>query len=204
MYNANKPVASELPSTVQLLRSTLLALVAAIVILATIVLPAEYALDPTGMGRVLGLTEMGEIKAQLAEEAAADRLMKESDLDNVSESGIQVDPVSTVLPAVTWRDEVTINLSPGQGAEIKLEMAEGSTAVYSWTSRGGPVNFDLHGDGGGRSISYEKGRGIPEGEGELMAEFSGNHGWFFRNRNKTDVTVVLKTKGEYAAVKRLM
>ncbi len=77
MYNANKPVNSELPSTVQLLRSTVLALIAAVVILLTIVLPAEYALDPTGAGRLLGLLEMGEIKSQLAEEAAADRLRVE-------------------------------------------------------------------------------------------------------------------------------
>ena len=33
------------------------------------VLPAEYGIDPTGVGRALGLTQMGEIKVQLAEEA---------------------------------------------------------------------------------------------------------------------------------------
>ena len=35
-------------------------------LLVTMVLPAEYGIDPTGVGRVLGLTEMGEIKQQLA------------------------------------------------------------------------------------------------------------------------------------------
>ena len=33
-------------------------------------LTAEYGTDPTGVGNVLGLTEMGEIKQQLAREAA--------------------------------------------------------------------------------------------------------------------------------------
>ena len=35
-------------------------------------LPAEYGIDPTGVGRLTGLTEMGEIKQQLAAEAEAD------------------------------------------------------------------------------------------------------------------------------------
>nr|WP_300975710.1 hypothetical protein [Yoonia sp.] len=75
MHNVVKPTPDEPPSSQQLLRSTLIALIAAIVILVTIVLPSEYAIDPTGVGRVLGLTEMGEIKTQLAEEAALDAEM---------------------------------------------------------------------------------------------------------------------------------
>jgi len=73
MYNSNLPDQQSLPSAGQLVRSTLLALLAALVLLFTVVLPAEYAIDPTGVGRMLGLTQMGEIKEQLAEEAAADR-----------------------------------------------------------------------------------------------------------------------------------
>lgn len=56
MYNSEKPAPEELPSTAQLVRSTIIALIAAIAILVTIVLPAEYAVDPTGAGRALGLT----------------------------------------------------------------------------------------------------------------------------------------------------
>ncbi len=69
MYNTDLSTRAELPSTGKLLRSTLLAAVIASVLLATVVLPAEYAIDPTVAGRLLGLTEMGEIKSQLAEEA---------------------------------------------------------------------------------------------------------------------------------------
>lgn len=56
----------------RLLRSTLIALAVAGLLLVTIVLPAEYGIDPTRVGRVLGLTRMGEIKTRLAKEAAAD------------------------------------------------------------------------------------------------------------------------------------
>ena len=71
MYNS-KPLNTDLPSSRQLLRSTIIAFIVAVVLLVTVVLPSEYAIDPTGVGRMLGLTEMGEIKGQLAEEAAAD------------------------------------------------------------------------------------------------------------------------------------
>lgn len=55
----------------RLLRSTLIALATAVLLLVTAVLPAEYGIDPTGVGRALGLTQMGQIKTRLAKEAAA-------------------------------------------------------------------------------------------------------------------------------------
>lgn len=73
MFNTEIPSRAELPSTAQLVKSTLIAIAAAAVILVTIVLPAEYSIDPTGIGRVLQLTQMGEIKKQLSIEAEADR-----------------------------------------------------------------------------------------------------------------------------------
>lgn len=60
-----------LPSSAQLLRSTVLALIVAAILLVTCILPAEYGVDPTGIGRMIGLTQMGETKRALAEEAAA-------------------------------------------------------------------------------------------------------------------------------------
>ena len=62
MYNTETPKDINLPSSARLIKSTVLALVSAGVVLVTCVLPAEYAIDPTGIGKVLGLTKMGEIK----------------------------------------------------------------------------------------------------------------------------------------------
>jgi len=98
---------------------------------------------------------------------------------------------------------MTFTLTPGQGTEIKLKMKEGDKAVFSWDVQGGVVNFDTHGDGAGRSISYEKGRGVARDEGELVAAFTGNHGWFWRNRGEANVTVVLKTGGAYSDIQRV-
>lgn len=47
MYNNDIPTRAELPSSAQLIKSTILAIAAAIVILVTVILPAEYAIDPT-------------------------------------------------------------------------------------------------------------------------------------------------------------
>lgn len=69
MHNVNIPTEVELPSSRRLFVSSLLALVVAAVILVTVILPAEYGIDPTGVGRAIGLQQMGEIKMQLADEA---------------------------------------------------------------------------------------------------------------------------------------
>lgn len=73
MYKPELPDRSQLPSVAKLTKQAIVAALAAIVLLVTIVLPAEYAVDPTGVGRMLTLTEMGEIKQQLAAEAEADK-----------------------------------------------------------------------------------------------------------------------------------
>ena len=193
MYNADLPSRAELPTTKQLVRSTLIALVTAIVILVTAVLPAEYAIDPTGVGRVLGLTQMGEIKMQLAEEAAQDR----ASADEVA----AVEPA--YAPAEDARtDEISVTLAPGEGAEVKLTMQEGARTRFEWRVEGGVVNYDLHGDGPGNSTSYQQGRGVPGHSGELEAAFDGNHGWFWRNRGASDVTVTLRVVGAHTDIRR--
>lgn len=231
MYNTDIPNREELPSTAKLVRSTIIAAFVALVLLATVVMPAEYALDPTGAGRLLGLTEMGEIKEQLAEEAAADEAVQMVAVQSSTERQApevnapvvdeavekpapspeaevaSSEPESAPAPEIAepqWQDEVRVILTPGEGTEFKLTMEEGATARFSWVSEGGPINFDTHGDGGGQSISYEKGRGVPEDEGELKAAFTGNHGWFFRNRNDNDITLVLRTGGDYGQFKKML
>jgi len=73
MYNTDLPTRTELPGSKQLLRSTIIAIIIAAALLVTVVLPAEYGIDPTGVGRLLGLTQMGNIKMQLADEAEKHR-----------------------------------------------------------------------------------------------------------------------------------
>ncbi|WP_099868077.1 hypothetical protein [Pararhizobium haloflavum] len=245
MYNSDMPTRAELPSTARLLRSTGIALVTASALLVTVVLPSEYGIDPTGVGSALNLTEMGEIKMQLAEEAeqdaainAANRTVVPSGTEGVNRSVEQnaaelpsVAPVapppppsvpdeqSSLLRSLTGllispaaaqaaemrEDEMTITLEPGEGAEIKLTMVEGEVAAFAWAvSEGGAVNYDTHGDGGGQSISYEKGRSVASDQGQLTAAFRGKHGWFWRNRGDETVSLTIRTSGTYTAIERLV
>lgn len=205
MHNANIPTHVDLPSSRQLVRSTLLALAAAGAILVAVVLPAEYGVDPTGAGEMLDLTEMGRIKMQLAAAAEADQASEVATAVPAAPVAAAPRPEPTLAtPAAGRSDEMTITLTPGEGAEVKLVMVEGAKASFAWTVAGGVVNFDLHADGSGRSKSYEKGRGVPGAEGVLEAAFDGNHGWYWRNRGDSPVTVTLRTNGAYSDIKRMI
>jgi hypothetical protein len=92
---APTPAQGDLPSTRTLVRSTVIALAVAAAVLGTVVLPAEYGIDPTGVGRVLGLTQMGEIKVRLAREAAADAAADAAALDAAEASADSAMPPAT-------------------------------------------------------------------------------------------------------------
>jgi hypothetical protein len=199
MYNALQSRPEDLPSKAQLFRSSILAAIGAIVIFATVYLPAEHAIDPTGVGRVLGLTDMGEIKRELAEEAEQDSLIhgdRSSDLID----GVLGLFVTAAYAQEVWTDTIVFTLPPDASAEIKLVMTVGDVAEYAWMADGGRINFDLHAHGDGQSIDYDRGRGATEGEGRIEAPFPGEHGWFWRNRDDTAVTVTLNLRGAYTGI----
>ncbi len=201
MFNTERPSLEELPSSAQLIRSTVIAGASAVAILVTVVLPAEYGIDPTGVGRVLGLQEMGEIKSQLADEAEADRKLESQDQSSLLNDVLGLFVGSAhAQEAEVWQDETSFILTPGESTEWKLVMEEGATVEYRMVVTGGRVNFDLHGHGGGQSITYEKGRGSTGAEGTIEAAFAGEHGWFWRNRDSGDVSVMVQVRGDYSEV----
>jgi len=225
MFNTKLPTLNELPSTAQLLRSTIIAAIIACVLLVTVVMPSEYAIDPTGVGRALGLTQMGEVKIQLAEEARADEAAAQTPTPLPAENiaaAPAAPPTTTATPAevipapeqpaapeqAALQHEMSITLSPNQGAEVKLEMKQGAKVNYSWTANGGVVNYDTHGDpyNAPRDFyhGYGKGRSTAEDSGVLEAAFDGKHGWFWRNRTSKPVTVTLRTQGDYISIKRVI
>jgi hypothetical protein len=190
------------PSAKQLLKMTAIALAIAVVILFTMVLPAEYGIDPTGMGRRLGLASLstapGAKPAAEAPAAAKAAVAAEPALSLTKGSGLET----------VWKgsrpyrsDELSLTLRPNEGAEIKASMAQGERFVFSWVAEGGAVNFDMHGEKVGAKsdefTSYWKGRGASSGHGEFQAPFPGTHGWYWRNRGAQAVTIKVKTSGFY-------
>lgn len=175
------------PSSARLVRATIAALAVAGVLLVTVVMPAEYGRDPTGVGRALGL-----FRPAVEPEETAPSVTGGSSTDLGT-------PLTTSDTPFT-SDEMTITLASGEGAEIKAAMRPGERMVFSWTATGG-VDVDMHGEatGGaeGQATSYLKGEGQKSGYGALTATFAGNHGWFWQNLNDDPVTVTVKVSGYY-------
>lgn len=207
MTNIQNPDPRDQPSATRLLRSTAIALATAIVLLVVAVLPAEYGVDPTGLGRVLGLTEMGKIKMSLAREAAADEAA-DAEAQAAAEAEAVAVPTAAATPTAAsgWTDETIVPLAPGEGKEVKLVMAKGAVAEFAWAATGGGVNYDMHGDSVNAPNSYHsyaKANGVEGDSGSVTAAFDGSHGWFWRNRTARPVATTLRTRGAYTELKRM-
>ena len=184
------PTLTAPPSPMRLVRATLTAAALAGVLLVTVVLPAEYGIDPTGIGRATGLYRAPEAAAEPLPEGAA------------SDTGAAAPGAGSLFKSATpYRsDEMSLTLAPGEGAEIKAQMNAGERLVFSWTSSGGGVDVDMHGEAAdktGGDRSYWTGEFEAGGHGAFEAPMAGNHGWFWQNLNDTPVTITVKTSGFY-------
>jgi hypothetical protein len=206
MHNRNVPSDTELPSTEKLVKSTVAAAIVAVILLLIAVLPAEYGVDPTGIGEALGLRRMGEVKVSLAQEAAAGYVQEMSRVQQLAPSLVEPGSAPEVGRAeAILSHEMVVELAPNEGTEIKVVMEKGSKVRYKWWSNGGRANFDVHGDSQELKINYHSySKGSEEkSEGVIEAAFDGSHGWFWRNRTSKTMAITLQTSGEYTAIKRL-
>jgi hypothetical protein len=165
------------------------AILVAGLLLVTVVLPAEYAVDPLGTGARLGLLALGETGKQVeALNAAAAK----------NAPGQAAIVVAQQQPFARDRQEFVI--APGKGMEYKYRLEKGEALLYSWTATD-PVNYELHAepDGApkGYAQSYEKRDATREASATLTAPFSGIHGWYWENKTDHPVTVTLQSAGFY-------
>lgn len=181
--------AQPLPSAAQLGRAIVIALSIAAVLLVVAILPAEYGIDPTGIGERIGLRR-----------PAASAIDMSVPVSAAAAATVQQSPV-------TFRtDELTVTLRPGETAEIKATMNAADSYVFSWTATGGTVDYDMHGartDGGKEETSYSKGEAATDDHGAFRAPFTGQHGWFWQNTTWEPVTITVKTSGFYAKIERI-
>lgn len=175
---------SLLPPRRQLLFGTGIALVLASIVLLVAVLPAEFGIDPTGAGRLLGLTAMAE------ESGVSANLMNEHERKYLSA-------------------RVRIDMRPGEGLEYKATLAAGEPLLYSWTVAGGPVYFEFHGEPteGKWPEDYYRSYQIKErstGEhGSFVAPFTGRHGWYWKNLSAESASITLEASGYYTKLERV-
>jgi hypothetical protein len=161
-------------TTSSLLKYSLLSIIFAAIILLTIILPAEYNIDPTGIGKQLGLTVFSEVKTEPINNEPTD-------------IGLTTQTIEVIVPA-------------GRGVEYKFIMAQFKKLEYEWTSKNTSLYFDLHGEPKGDTTGYFESYTIAtsnEMKGSFTTPFAGSHGWYWKNTTETPITVKLIVKGEY-------
>jgi len=188
----NTPVLPQpaLPTPRQLAVTTVLAVAAAAVILITLVLPAEYAIDPLHTGRALGLTRIAAPPRPAAEPPAP--------------AGQALVPAQNGAvggyPRPYQTDAVQFVLGPYDFVEYKYHLEKEATMVFSWTSSA-PLLHEFHGDPAAAPdapVSFEK-KDRREASGAFVAPFTGIHGWYWENPTAEPVTIALTSAGFYSS-----
>ncbi|MEE4279944.1 MAG: hypothetical protein V2I82_15880 [Halieaceae bacterium] len=164
----------------RVLHASLVALFLGCGLATVVVLPAEYGVDPTGIGRAMGLLALSA----------------------------PVEPVTTPTPGAQDAPRVgparagtTLTLAPGEGIEYKLRMLEGDRAAFRWLATG-VVHYDMHGEPAGDTSGYYESYALGNAdgvEGKFTALFDGTHGWYWRNDSTVPVEIELTAAGSFEA-----
>jgi hypothetical protein len=197
----------------QIIKATIISIIVGAVLYVVAVLPAEYGMDPTGAGELLGFS-----KLYVPEEAETNNLTlmttnASTPIIKLEKAGSGPDverPVEADNPAPTTQlssreDETKVTVPAGKGIEFKVNMLKYGTMKYEWTTTNGEMlYFDFHGE-----VKQEKEveevyfesytiANANNMVGTFLAPYEGKHGWFFRNNSDQDVIVNLRLKGQYA------
>lgn len=203
-----------LPSTRRLLKATGLSMAVAALLLVTVVMPAEYGIDPTGIGDRLGLDVLGanseEAKpaapvepasvtaATAAEDAANTTLRAKAEAAFGKSEGQSLDAGAVSFATGPFRrSALTVNLAPGNGAEVKAQLKAGDGLVFHWNASA-DVAVDMRGERLNVKdawTSYAVEAAQHESSGTFVAPFEGSHGWYWKNRGTEPVTVEIEVTG---------
>ena len=174
---------NEVNIPVQSLKTLIISMVSAVLlaffVLVAFIGPSEYGIDPTGLGKKLGLTKLAKSAQQNSKTVVSC-------------------PVGEQL--ADWQNIVMITIPAKSGLEYKFYLKQGAEISYEWSSENSDLYFDFHGEPAGNKTGYFKSyheTTASQSNGLLNAPFTGTHGWYWRNDSNYAVQVTLKTKGEY-------
>ena len=216
MYQDSGRDPAEGPSRKTLIKSALWTFVGAVVVTVVLVMPAEYGVDPTGLGSRLGLTSLGAVAAP--EIDATPRVVEgtwpvapsEEDFDYFDPE-VLGDPYSRPHDRPFRSETMVIELADLEQVEVKASMQQGDALVYSWRMiEGESIYTDFHADPHAVDqypdsywIRYQESEGN-SASGSLVAPFDGNHGWYWLNIEEGPVSVELTVHGYYDSVEEVM
>ncbi len=186
---------------------------AATAIFLLAILPAEFHIDPTGVGKASGLMSLSAPRADkvLASPAAPGASLPEASLPSQASSS-----TLRFYDKAYRSDVIDIPLqSNDKGPEVseleyKVRMKTGDPLLYSWTVTGLPnaeeFYYDFHGETPptpnnpqGRVVEYKQAIGT-QSHGLLIAPLAGVHGWYLQNQSARPVVVHLNLSGLYELV----
>lgn len=159
-------------SPISLIKSSLIAFCVAAIALILFILPAEYNIDPTGIGQKLGLTVFNE----------------------------EVAPQHSGKSSTGEQETVIVTVPAGRGIEYKLAMAQFEKVTYEWSTSSDDVYVDLHGEPKGDTTGYFESYTIATSDtmkGSFTAPFEGSHGWYWKNKSDNDIQIQLIFSGEF-------
>jgi hypothetical protein len=182
------------PSRAALAQATSIALVIALLLLFTAVLPAEYGYDPLKTGKLLGLT--GISQAEVKEVKGA------TPTPAPGQTGVY-----TPQPKTYKVDSEDFELRPGEGVEMKYHMQKGAGMVYGWKADG-KLTYEFHGEPDQKpnkdyfeSYDLDDKIGKETSFGSFTAPSTGIHGWFFKNKGAKEVKFHLTVAGFFDSAK---
>ncbi|MDX1527080.1 MAG: hypothetical protein R3337_00550 [Gammaproteobacteria bacterium] len=183
------------PTKAELIRATAIALVVAVAVLVTTILPAEYGVDPIGAGRALGLDKLNASSLPTAEiTRSANAIPLEGAALASADVSLKMDALTVVVPAY-------------EGIELKATMKAGQTLVFDWRTDGAALYTDMHGEppnpAENEFTSYWKENEQTAGRGALIASFDGTHGWYWQNMNEEPVTITAEVSGFYQDIRQI-
>ena len=209
--NKNKPsFQGQPPSNKKLVKSIAIAGVAAVTILITMILPAEFGIDPTGLGKAAGLMKLNAstpVRTLEIHNIIGDaNTFKNIKVADAGEPTPLPNPgvyQSHTEPAQTYTVQVT--LKEGEQTEIKTIIKQGRVFTYAWSTSGPGPYVDFHGHDSAISedffVRYNEADSLAQSSGSLVAPFSGEHGWYWLNYEKDPVTITLKITGYFDSIK---
>lgn len=159
------------------------ALVAALGIGVCFVLPAQFGIDPTGVGAATGLI-------QIANAANTPELQR-----GAKRKGVLTLGESAAEPGKTDRWE--IELGPYEAIEFKYTLEQGKAMTFTWAATT-PLHYDMHAHPfqGGTALTESYGVGDAQKvQGRYVAAFTGIHGWYWQNRTMDRVKLTLDASG---------
>jgi hypothetical protein len=163
-----EPNTTQAPSSKNILKATGVAFVVGLIILLAAILPAEFGVDPLGIGELTGVIAL-------------------SRSENPFEAKLEMHRT----------DYVEFELGPFQSVEYKYTMDLDAPMVFTWIADR-EVYFDMHAEPAGigeeGAESFEQGNDVSR-TGSFHAPFAGIHGWFWENRGLSTVVVRLYASG---------